>query len=101
MITSEGVSLVPPCPTAKRWSGIRSDGMFTYQSDCSVANYCILILRLGRSKDQTQKNFALNTIACKILGYHRAASYQAQFNHAKNMLKWAQKQDFAYDVAWW
>ena len=37
--------------------------------------------RLGRSKDQTRKNFALNTIACKISGYHRAASYQAQFNH--------------------
>ena len=40
--------------------------------------------RLGRSKDQTRKNFALNTIACKISGYHRATSYQAQFNHAKS-----------------
>ena len=50
--------------------------------------------RLGRSKDQTRKNFALNTIACKISGYHRAASYQAQFNHAKIMLKWAREAGF-------
>ena len=46
----------------------------------SHSDYC-LGMRLAISKDQTQKNFAFDTIACKISGYHRA---QAQLNHAKS-----------------
>ena len=57
--------------------------------------------QLGKSKDQTVANMKEFCLACKISGYHRAALYQAQFNHAKIILKLARKQNFTYDVTWW